>query len=126
MNNLLIYAFIFFVVFVNGRFCKDPKDIIFDYFFFSRLNIPSNTNHALGLNVKPVFIDQLPRLNTLDISMARNDYVPFGINPLHIHPKGSEIIIALEGTILVGFVASNQNNHTFFYKILNWEMFSYF
>lgn len=103
---------------MNGRFCKNPKDVISDDFFFSGPNIPSNTNNQLGFNVTPVFVYQLPGLNTLGISVARVDHAPFGVNPPHTHPRGTEIVVVLEGIVLAGFVASDQNNHTFFYKVL--------
>ncbi|XP_021898200.1 germin-like protein subfamily 1 member 20 [Carica papaya] len=105
-------------VFVNGKFCKNPMDVRAEDFFFSGLNIPGNTDNQVGSNVTAVFVDQLPGLNTLGISLTRIDYAPGGQNPPHTHPRASEILVVLEGTLLVGFVASNQNNNTFFFKTL--------
>ena len=34
------------------------------------------------------------------------------------HPRGTEILVVLEGTLYVGFVASNQNDNRLFTKVL--------
>lgn len=95
---------------VNGLACKDPKDVGANDFFFSGLHVPGNTTNPLGSRVTPVFVAQLPGLNTLGIAMARIDYKPWGINPPHTHPRATEILTVLEGTLEVGFVTSNPEN----------------
>ncbi|KAM7523201.1 hypothetical protein LguiA_013103 [Lonicera macranthoides] len=80
-------------VFVNGKFCKNPKLAKADDFFFSGLN-------------------------TLGISLVRIDYAPNGLNPPHTHPRATEALIVLEGTLYVGFVTSNPENRLFT-KVLN-------
>ncbi|XP_021898197.1 germin-like protein subfamily 1 member 14 isoform X2 [Carica papaya] len=107
------------IVFVNGKFCKDPKLATADDFFFSGLTKPGNTTNRVGSNVTTVNVNQISGLNTLGISIVRVDYAPGGQNPPHTHPRGTEILVVLEGTLYVGFVASNQNNNTLFTKILN-------
>ncbi|RVW98240.1 putative germin-like protein 2-1 [Vitis vinifera] len=72
-------------VFVNGKFCKDPKLATPNDFFFSGLRVPGNTSNKLGSMVTPANVAQIPGLNTLGISLAR-------------------------GTLYVGFVTSNPNN----------------
>ncbi|XVF42485.1 hypothetical protein PTKIN_Ptkin01aG0367200 [Pterospermum kingtungense] len=48
---------------------------------------------------------------TLGISLARLDNAPYGgLNPPHTHPRATEILLVLEGTLYVGFVTSNQDN----------------
>ncbi|KAK3421164.1 hypothetical protein EUGRSUZ_G01863 [Eucalyptus grandis] len=105
-------------VFVNGKFCKDAKQVTADDFLFKGFRYPGNTKNPLGSKVTPAFVDQFPGLNTLGISMARIDFAPGGLNPPHTHPRGSEILVVAEGTLLVGFVTSNQMNNTFFTKVL--------
>ena len=106
-------------VFVNGKFCKDPKLATADDFFFSGLQIPRNTSNPVGSTVTPANVEQIPGLNTLGISLARIDYAPYGgLNPPHIHPRASEILVVLEGTLYVGFVTSNPDNRLFT-KVLN-------
>ncbi|KAL7164031.1 hypothetical protein ACSBR2_040021 [Camellia fascicularis] len=42
------------VVFVNGKFCNDPKLAKADDFFFSGLLTPRNTSNPIGSTVTPV------------------------------------------------------------------------
>ncbi|XP_022743494.1 germin-like protein subfamily 1 member 13 isoform X1 [Durio zibethinus] len=101
-------------VFVNGKFCKDPKLAVADDFFFSGLNKPGNTSNLVGSNVTTVNVDQIPGLNTLGISLVRIDFAPYGgLNPPHTHPRGTEILLVVEGTLYVGFVTSNPDNRLF-------------
>jgi quercetin dioxygenase-like cupin family protein len=80
-------------------------------FSFSGLNIPRNTGNRVGSNVTLLNVDQIPGLNTLGISLARIDYAPNGgLNPPHTHPRASEILVVVEGTLYVGFVTSNPDN----------------
>ncbi|XP_071729471.1 putative germin-like protein 2-1 [Rutidosis leptorrhynchoides] len=97
-------------VFMNGFACKHPSMVHADDFYFGGLHMKGNTSNALGSKVTPVFVTQLPGLNTLGISLARIDYAPFGVNPPHTHPRASEVITVLEGSLEVGFVTSNPEN----------------
>ncbi|KAL5552385.1 hypothetical protein UlMin_002561 [Ulmus minor] len=108
-------------LFVNGKFCKDPKLATAEDFFTSGLNIPGNTNNKVGSNVTTVNVDKIPGLNTLGISLVRVDYAPYGLNPPHTHPRGTEILVVVEGTLYVGFVTSNQQDgsNKLFTKVLN-------
>ncbi|XVF42402.1 hypothetical protein PTKIN_Ptkin01aG0359500 [Pterospermum kingtungense] len=94
-------------VFVNGKFCKDPKLVTAEDFFFPGLNKPGNTANQLGSKVTAVNVLQILGLNTLGISLARIDFAPYGLNPPHTHPRGTEILTVLEGTLYVGFVTSD-------------------
>ncbi|KAL2994323.1 hypothetical protein AAZX31_10G159400 [Glycine max] len=81
-------------VFVNGKLCQDPKLAKAEDFFFSGLG-SGDTSNPLGSKVTAVTI-------------------------LHLtHPRGTEILVVLEGTLYVGFVASNQNDNRLFTKVLN-------
>ena len=77
------------------------------------MNIPGNTYNKVGSNVTNVNVDTFPGLNTLGISLARIDFAPYGQNPPHTHPRGTEILVVLEGTLFVGFVTSNTDNRLF-------------
>ena len=105
-------------VFVNGKFCKDPKLVTADDFFRS-VNIPGNTTNKVGSNVTAVTVEQLPGLNTLGISLARIDFAPRGLNPPHTHPRATEFLVVIEGTLHVGFVTSNADGNRLFTKVLN-------
>jgi len=62
-------------------------------------------------------VDNLLGLNTLDISLARIDFARNGVNTPHTHPRSTEVLTVLEGTLYAGFVTSNPNR--LFTKILN-------
>ncbi|CAN0911602.1 Putative germin-like protein 2-1 [Linum grandiflorum] len=82
-------------VLVNGVTCKDPKTVTSKDFYFGGLHMAGNTTaNPQGSRVTPVFATQLPGLNTLGVSMARIDYAPN----------------VVEGSLEVGFVASNPTN----------------
>ncbi|XP_030440221.1 germin-like protein subfamily 1 member 7 [Syzygium oleosum] len=105
-------------VFVNGMFCKDPNQATADDFVFMGFRNPGNTSNPLGSKVTPASVNEFAGLNTLGISMARLDFAPGGLNPPHTHPRGTEVLVVVEGTLLVGFVTSNQLNNTLFTKVL--------
>lgn len=98
---------------VNGVVCKESEVVTADDFFFSGLHKVGNTSNPVGSKVTPVNVVQIPGLNTLGISLARIDYAPLGINPPHTHPRATEILTVLEGTLHVGFVTSNTENRLF-------------
>ena len=58
----------------------------------------------------PVTVAQVPRLNALGISIFRVDFAPFGVTPIHAHPRATEVVLVLKGQLEVGFVTSNPEN----------------
>ncbi|KAM0830439.1 hypothetical protein ACQ4PT_066210 [Festuca glaucescens] len=107
-------------VLVNGFVCKDPKDVkAEDFFLAAKLDTPRDTKmNKVGSNVTLINVMRIPGLNTMGISLARIDYAPLGENPPHTHPRATEILTVLEGTLYVGFVTSNPENK-FLSKVLN-------
>ncbi|XP_044970368.1 putative germin-like protein 2-1 [Hordeum vulgare subsp. vulgare] len=102
------------VIFVNGFACKDPKTAVAeDFFFFCGLHMAGNTSNKQGSAVTAVNVAHIARLNTLGISLARVDYDRYGQNPPHIHPRATEILTVVEGSLYVGFVTSNPENKLF-------------
>ncbi|CAK7329412.1 unnamed protein product [Dovyalis caffra] len=105
-------------VVVNGKFCKNPSFATIEDFTYSGLNVPGNTSNQLRVHVNLITADVMPGLNTLGISLARIDLEPNGgLNPPHYHPRGSEVLLVLEGTLYAGFVTSNPD-HRLYSKIL--------
>ncbi|XP_044478121.1 putative germin-like protein 2-1 [Mangifera indica] len=102
----------------NGFVCKDPKVVKAEDFYISGLNLRGNTSNPFGSYANRITVKELPGLNTLGISVARADFAPLGINPPHYHPRASEILTVLEGTLLAGFVTSNPENRLIT-KVLN-------
>ncbi|KAL0011939.1 hypothetical protein SO802_007047 [Lithocarpus litseifolius] len=97
-------------VLLNGLACKDPKMVDANDFSSSGLHIAGNTSNPAGSKVTPMTAAQIPGLNSLGISLVRIDYAPWGINPPHTHPRATEILTVLEGSLEVGFVTSNPQN----------------
>ncbi|KAL8107681.1 putative germin-like protein 2-1 [Apium graveolens] len=97
-------------VLLNGLACKNPSMVQVSDFSFSGLHIAGNTSNAVGSRVTLVSATQIPGLNTLGISLARIDYAPWGINPPHTHPRATEILTVIKGSLEVGFVTSNPDN----------------
>ncbi|KAL8155201.1 hypothetical protein AgCh_000545 [Apium graveolens] len=98
---------------------KDPKLITARDFSLTGLHL-GDTSNAVGSKATPAFAfaAHIPGLNTLGISMVRLDIAPSGINPLHTHPRATEILTVIEGTLEVGFITSNPD-YRLITKILN-------
>eukprot|EP00253_Pinus_taeda_P034467 PITA_34467 len=95
-------------VIVNGFPCKNAMTVTADDFRLRGLDKPGDTSNQLGFVVTPAFVTQLPGLNTLGISLVRLDFAaPLGLNPPHTHPRATEILVVIEGTLLVGFITTN-------------------
>lgn len=95
---------------MNGVVCKDPNLVQANDFLFRGLHVMRDTSNEVGSNVTAVSVAELPGLNTLGISMARIDFAPQGINPPHTHPRATEILVVINGSLEVGFVTSNPDN----------------
>ncbi|KAH6757213.1 hypothetical protein C2S52_023541 [Perilla frutescens var. hirtella] len=89
-----------------ARSCKDPATVTPNDFFYSGLHLPGNTSNPYRAALKPIII---PGLNTLGLTMARLDFLPNGFIPPHYHPRATEILTVLEGSMEVGFVTSYPN-----------------
>ncbi|CAI0545767.1 unnamed protein product [Linum tenue] len=91
---------------MNGFACKPPQSVTPNDFTFSGLNKPGDTANPAGFKVTLVTVDQIPGLNTQGLSMGRLDFGPGGVNAPHIHPRASEMLIVMEGSLEVGFVTT--------------------
>ncbi|WCJ26816.1 RmlC-like cupins superfamily protein [Euphorbia peplus] len=89
---------------VNGFPCKE--NITAEDFYFSGIAKPGLTNNTLGSLVTGANVQRIPGLNTLGVSMSRIDYAPGGLNPPHTHPRATEMVFVLEGTLDVGFITT--------------------
>jgi quercetin dioxygenase-like cupin family protein len=78
-----------------------------DDFSSNVLATPGDTGNAVGSAVTAANVDKLPGLNTLGVSMSRIDYAPRGVNPPHVHPRATEMILVLQGSLDVGFVTTS-------------------
>ncbi|XP_071720245.1 putative germin-like protein 2-1 [Rutidosis leptorrhynchoides] len=110
-------------VLVNGFVCKDPNVVTAGDFLFKGLDRMGNTSNPFGSIVTQVFVQQLPGLNTLGISMARIDFAPWGLNAPHTHPRATEILTVIEGSLEVGFVTSNPANRLITTTLVKGDVF---
>ncbi|MCO5610991.1 hypothetical protein L7F22_065239 [Adiantum nelumboides] len=55
--------------------------------------------------------------------MARIDYMPGGINPPHVHPRTTEVIYLVQGSLLVGFVSTAPANKLYYQTIHAGDLF---
>jgi len=85
---------------VNGFPCKASATA--DDFFSSILAKPGATNTTSGSVVTGANMEKVPGLNTLGVSLSRIDYAPGGLNPPHTHPRATELVFVLYGTLDVG------------------------
>lgn len=110
-------------VFVNGKICKDPKLVnTEDFYLAANFHKPGNTSGSVGSAANFVGVHRFPALNTLGISMVRADYAPNGFIPPHTHPRATELVFLLEGSLYVGFVGSAPGNNLkkkLYAKVLN-------
>ncbi|RVW53185.1 Germin-like protein 8-2 [Vitis vinifera] len=80
-------------------FLQGPQACHTRRFLLFRAAYPTKHVKSSGSTVTPVNVAQIAGLNTLGISMARVDYAPFGLNPPHTHPRATEILVVLKGTL---------------------------
>ncbi|XP_030477493.2 putative germin-like protein 2-1 [Syzygium oleosum] len=94
----------------NGVACLDPEHVTADNFSLSGLDVPGNVSNPQGSAITLTTVGQIPGLNTLGISLVRIDYAPWGVVSPHTDPRATEILLVIEGTLLIGFVTSNPDN----------------
>ncbi|KAK4258146.1 hypothetical protein QN277_007635 [Acacia crassicarpa] len=90
-----------------GYSCKNPLMVnVNDFSSSGTLNAP-NTDNIYKAGLSTAFVNTIPGLNGLGISLARVDVQPGGVVPLHTHPDATEVITMLQGNLTVGFISSN-------------------
>ncbi|XP_062010735.1 auxin-binding protein ABP19a-like isoform X2 [Rosa rugosa] len=90
-----------------GYSCKNPANVTVDDFVYTGLEVAGNTSNIIKAGLKPAFVSQFPGLNGLGLSLARADLAVGGVLPLHTHQRATEIILIVEGTVVAGFIDSN-------------------
>jgi quercetin dioxygenase-like cupin family protein len=100
---------------VNGFPCKPASKVTSNDFFFDGLSKEGDTRGIFGSNLTAGNVLAFPGLNTLGISVNRVDFAPGGVNPPHSHPRATEIVLAILGQVLVGFVTTE---NVYYSKVL--------
>jgi quercetin dioxygenase-like cupin family protein len=89
-----------------GYSCKNPENVTVDDFVYSALGVPGNTSNMIKTGITTAFSSQFPGLNGLGVSLARADLAVGGVIPMHTHHGASEIVLVAKGTIIAGFISS--------------------
>ncbi|GKA77557.1 putative germin-like protein 2-1 [Tanacetum coccineum] len=97
--------------------------VIADDFLFKGIRGMGNTTNAVGSNVTTVNVNVFPGLNTLGISLARIDHAPCGLNASHYHPRDTEVLTVIEGSLQVGFITTNPDNKLFTKRLEKGDVF---
>jgi quercetin dioxygenase-like cupin family protein len=98
----------------SGYPCKSETKVTVNDFVFSSL-VPGNSTAPFNYAIKTAFVNDLPGLNGLDISVLRGDIDINGTIPMHIHPDSTELLILVKGQLLAGFITPTK----LFVKTLN-------
>ncbi|KAG4144414.1 hypothetical protein ERO13_D05G035100v2 [Gossypium hirsutum] len=78
-----------------------------DFSFSGLLRTAGNTSNLVKAAITPAFSTQFPGVNGLGISIARLDLAVGGVIPMHTHPRASELILVMDGTLFAGFISSD-------------------
>ena len=116
---------------INGVTCKPAGDVTAQDFTSTLLRSPaaatydsyhtsgSNGNGSKAAIVTLASVANFAGLNTQGLSIARIDFPPNGgLNPPHVHPRATEVLLLAQGTLTVGFISTTNNNNTLFQATL--------
>ena len=95
---------------INGRTCKPAYKVTAEDFTSTVLRSSAadpRPNNGVQAIVTLASVDNFPGLNTLGLSIARIDFPPKGLNPPHVHPRATEVLLLAQGTLTVGFISTN-------------------
>ena len=109
---------------INGVTCKPADKVTAQDFTSTLLRTPAastyDSYYTTGSNgskaaiVTLAFVNTFPGLNTQGLSIARIDFPPNGgLNQPHVHPRATEVLFLVQGTLTVGFVSTAPNNTLF-------------
>lgn len=82
----------------------DKATLTGDYFTSQVFRDGVNVVAPAKIGVKRITSDSFTVLTGLGVSSAMIKYLPGGINPHHTHPRGTEVLLVLEGELSVGLV----------------------
>lgn len=98
----------------EGYACKDPATVTSDDFVYTGFRGEKPTTNIFRNHLTLAFANAYPALNGLGIALARLDFAVGGVIPAHSH-RTSEVLIVAKGTIIAGFI---DTNNTAYYKKL--------
>lgn len=107
--------------FANGYPCKPASQVTADDLVSDVLAKEGNTSNVFGSFTTHGTVVKFPGLNTMGMSMNRVDFAPGGINAPHTHPRASELVIVVRGTLFIGIITAD--NKYFSKVVKKGEMF---
>lgn len=88
-----------------GMPCANPSSLTGASFKSSLLRGPSPSSTSLtGVSITSSTSSSFPALNSQGLSFTRVDFLPGGLLPPHVHPRASEVLFLISGSLLVGFI----------------------
>ncbi|MCO5577941.1 hypothetical protein L7F22_031778 [Adiantum nelumboides] len=92
---------------LNGFPCKPADDVVSSDFKSSLLQSEGPHEVKLGIAINLVGAPSAPALNTMGMALGRLNFKPKGVNPPHVHPRANELFYLAQGTLIAGFVTTN-------------------
>ncbi|WCJ25746.1 RmlC-like cupins superfamily protein [Euphorbia peplus] len=92
----------------------NPENITRQYFTYTGFRPLKNANLTgrSSALVTKVTLKEFPALEGQGVSVSAIIYPPSGINLPHVHPRASELLFVLLGTLEVGFVDTSNKLYT--------------
>ncbi|CAL5075509.1 unnamed protein product [Urochloa decumbens] len=82
-----------------------PGNIIGGAFFtYTGLRAAVTSTAPANFTVTKASMAEFPALNGQSVSFAALSYPPGSVNPVHTHPRASELLLVVDGALSVGFV----------------------
>ncbi|CAN6223267.1 unnamed protein product [Urochloa humidicola] len=81
-----------------------PGNISGTFFTYTGLRAAVTGPPAANFTVVKASVAEFPALNGQSVSFASLSYPPGSVNPVHTHPRASELLLVVEGALSVGFV----------------------
>ncbi|KVI09608.1 germin-like protein 9-3 [Cynara cardunculus var. scolymus] len=132
IKTLLCIAMVSFLV-IQVVFSSDP-DILTDYvlpenttvtdpnyFTFTGLRSVFNATYPTTFTPVKATLNEFPGLLGQSVSYAVLEFPVGSLNPLHIHPRATELLFVVTGSLQVGFV--DTTNKLFTQKLETGDMF---
>ncbi|KAM7471599.1 hypothetical protein LguiA_009782 [Lonicera macranthoides] len=94
-------------IFMNGFPCKHPASITAEDFKTTLLKEKGKTDNFVRSATTIVTAADFAGLNTLGLAAARTDLDMDGLVMPHSHPRASEILFVSKGTVVAGFIDTN-------------------
>ncbi|KAK6926565.1 Cupin 1 [Dillenia turbinata] len=82
------------------------------FFAFNGLRYIFDSDTPATFNVSKASMKEFPALNGQSVSYAVLRYPSGSVNPTHTHPRASELLFVVEGSLEVGFVDTTNKLYT--------------